>query len=99
MPPDLGNGSAIFGLHLYSWTLLVFCAEILAVGVNLLLAPKEEFTAPPALGKWIRRVFTLFGVVITAFAVATFVEEGLHLILPDDPVSNRLFEDLGLRGS
>ena len=95
VPPDPGYGSAFLGLHLYTWGFLVFSAEILSVGLNLLLMPKEQLSMPSGTDKWTGRIFLLFGVVITAFAVATFIEEGFHLTLPGDPISNRLFEDLG----
>lgn len=99
VPPDPGYGSAILGLHLYTWALLVFCAEIIAVAVNLLLVPRGEFSISRKRRIWTKGLFFFFALVITAFAVATFVEEGFHLVLPDDPVSNRLFEDLGLTNS
>jgi disulfide bond formation protein DsbB len=96
VPPDPGYGSTVLGLHLYSWALLVFCCEIAVVCLCLMFAPRETFTLPPKGRIWTRRLLLLFGAVILAFGIATFVEEGLHLVLPDDPVSNRLFEDLGL---
>lgn len=97
VPPDPGYGTPVFGLHIYTWSFLIFCAEILAVGINLALGPREEFRVHPNALKVTRGVFLFLGIIIAAAAVVTFVEEGLHLVLPDNPTSNRLFEDLGLR--
>lgn len=97
VPPDPGYGSAVFGLHLYTWALFVFCAELAAVGLALLLMPRDGLRVAPASARWTKRVFLLFGLIVLAFGTVTFIEEGFHLFLPDNPVSNRLFEDLGLR--
>lgn len=97
VPPDPGYGGAILGYHLYTWGFLVFCAEILAVGLCLALTPRGTFVAPAGTARWTGRIFLLLGLVILAFAVATFIEEGFHWTLPDDPTGNRLWEDLGLR--
>jgi disulfide bond formation protein DsbB len=91
VPPDPGYGDPVFGLHLYTWALLVFVAEIVAAGVNLVfvreLEPREaEFGWPSRL------VLLLLGAIIAANAVAVFAEEGLHWTLPDDPNSYQLFD-------
>jgi len=90
-PPDLGYGDPVLGLHLYTWALLVFVAEILAAGVNLVFAReleprKTEFGWPSKI------VVLLLGAIIAANAVAVFAEEGLHWTLPDDPNSYQLFD-------
>ena len=97
IPPDLGYGSPIFGMHIYTWALLVFAAEIVVVAVNLLLAPKNmsEVELPFA---WLSRtILVLFAVVILAFAIGTFVEQGFHWRLPDNPERNELLYDLGFK--
>jgi disulfide bond formation protein DsbB len=91
VPPDPGYGDPVLGLHLYTWALLVFVAEILAAGVNLLFARElEPRKARFGWPSWL--VIGLFCAVIVANAVAVFALEGLHWTLPDDPNSYRLFD-------
>ena len=42
VPPDPGYGDPVLGLHLYMWALLVFVAEIIAAGLNLVFARELE---------------------------------------------------------
>jgi disulfide bond formation protein DsbB len=91
VPSDPGYGDPVFGLHLYTWALLVFVAEILAAGVNLVFARELELRkARFGWPSW--PVLGLFGVVIVGNAVAIFALEGLHWTLPDDSDSYRLFD-------
>lgn len=94
VPPDPGYGDPVFGLHLYTWALLVFVAEIIAAGVNLVFARELE-PRNAGFGWPSRFVLWLFGAVIVANAIAVFALEGLHWTLPDNPDSYRLFELLG----
>jgi cytochrome b subunit of formate dehydrogenase len=83
------------GLHTYTWALLVFVAELISVAGILLFTPKtlENFSLPFA--RFSRYVIGLLAVVLFALATATFIEEGFHWTLPDDPVRNELPHDLG----
>lgn len=92
VPPDPGYGDPVLGLHLYTWALLVFVAEIIAAGVNLVFARELEPRGEVGFGWFSRLVLWLFGAIIVANAVAVFAEEGLHWTLPDDPDSYRLFD-------
>jgi hypothetical protein len=38
VPPDPGYAEAVLGLHVYTWALLVFVAELVAAGLNLTFA-------------------------------------------------------------
>jgi disulfide bond formation protein DsbB len=96
VPPDPGYGMAFFGLHTYTWAFFVFVAEIIAVAINLLLAPKSLEDVPLPSGRLTRYVLGFLAVVIFALACATFIEQGFHWTLPDDPVRNELWYDLGL---
>jgi disulfide bond formation protein DsbB len=96
VPPDPGYGMAVFGLHLYTWGLFVFVAEVLAVAINLVLAPREWSENISGTRRLTRFVLGAMTVLLIAFAVATFVEQGFHWVLPDDPVRNELFYDLGI---
>jgi disulfide bond formation protein DsbB len=92
VPPDPGYGDPMLGLHLYTWALLVFVAEIIAAGVNLVFARELEPRGEVGFGWFSKLVLWLFGAIIVANAVAVFAEEGLHWTLPDDPDSYRLFD-------
>jgi disulfide bond formation protein DsbB len=92
VPPDPGYGDPVLGLHLYTWALLVFGAEIIAAGVNLVFARELEPRGEVGFGWFSKPVLWLFGAIIVANAVAVFAEEGLHWTLPDDPDSYRLFD-------
>ncbi len=92
VPPDPGYGDPVLGLHLYTWALLVFVAEIIAAGLNLVFARELEPQGEIEFGWFSRLVLWLFGAIIVANAVAVFAEEGLHWTLPDDPDSYRLFD-------
>lgn len=96
IPPDPGYGMAVFGLHLYTWGLFVFSAEVLAVAINLLIAPRDWPETAPDDRRLTRFVLCFMALMLFAFAAATFVEQGFHWILPDDPVRNELFYDLGI---
>jgi disulfide bond formation protein DsbB len=96
LPSDSGYGEPVLGLHLYSWSFIVFVAVLLDSGANLLFArgltPRGIKPGwPSALVLW------LLAAVILANAVAVFFEEGLHGTLPDDPGRYRLLDDLGWR--
>lgn len=96
VPPDPGYGSEVFGFHLYTWAFITFSIAILAAAVNLLFAhhlvPHSE-----RLGVASTATIWLFGAVIVAVTVVTFVEEGFNWVLPDDPTRYELLYQLGLR--
>ncbi|QFU15043.1 disulfide bond formation protein B [Microvirga thermotolerans] len=90
-PGDPGYGSAVFGLHYYTWAFLCFAAAIAAVAALLLSerqfpAPGE---APPRPGPFERAAVLLVIAVTLANVAGTFVECGAG-VCPDNPVSYRL---------
>jgi len=96
VPPDPGFGDPVLGLHLYTWSFIVFGTVLIVSGLNLVfareLAPRGVRSGwPSAL------VIGLLAVVIAVNAGAVFFEEGLHWTLPDDPDRYRLIDDLGWR--
>ena len=95
VPPDPGYGEPVLGLHLYTWALLVFVAQIVASGINLVFAREFVPQKEVSFGWFSKFVLLVFGVVIAANAVVVFAEEGLHWTLPDEQNSYRLFELLG----
>jgi hypothetical protein len=93
VPPDPGYGDLVLGLHLYMWALLVFVAVLVDSGLNLIFVSELE-PRRVEFGLLSRLMLWLLAAIILANRVAVFAEEGLHWILPDDPNSYRLFEDL-----
>mgnify|MGYP001210066250 CR=1 FL=1 len=90
MPGDTGYGSAGMGMHLYSWAVVVFLTVLVFSGFGLLLCSRWR----PQAGNsktWSLAVLWIFGIFIFANAVSAFCEAGLHLYLPDNPTSYRLF--------
>ncbi|MGJ0203663.1 disulfide bond formation protein B [Leucobacter sp. gxy201] len=92
-PGDPGYGTAVMGMHLYTWALvtfvvvLLFCGVVLACGETFVpVAPKS-----PALRGIARVVIWLFMATILINAVVVFAESGWHWYLPDDPTGYRLF--------
>ncbi|MDP6987220.1 MAG: disulfide bond formation protein B [Phycisphaerales bacterium] len=90
MPGDTGYGSAVMGMHLYSWAVIVFVTVLLFSGFGLLLCSRWR---PQAGGnrRWSMLVLWILGIFILANAVSVFCEAGLHWYLPDNPTSYRLF--------
>jgi len=96
LPGDPGFGAPVLGLHLYTWSLIVFLTVLGVSGVNLLFT--RQLTPQGVRYGWLSTaVIGLLGAVILANAVSVFFEEGFHWILPDKPERYQLLDDLGLR--
>jgi disulfide bond formation protein DsbB len=96
VPPDPGFGEPVLGLHLYTWSLIVFLTVLVVSGLNLVFA--HQLVPRGVRPGWMTTlVLGLLGAVIVANAVTVFFEEGLHWTLPDDPDRYRLLDDLGWR--
>ncbi len=89
-PGDPGYGSALLGLHLYTWGLVAFAAAILAAGAAL-LADYDPKPRPVRVGALSKALLALFLVLVVANMLVVFALEGFHWTLPDDPDSYRLF--------
>lgn len=92
-PGDPGYGTAVLGLHLYTWALvsflvvIVFCAIVLAFGARLVpVAPRG-----PVLRGVAWAVIVLMLATIAINAVVVFAESGWNWYLPDNPTGYRLF--------
>lgn len=97
---DPGYGSAVLGLHLYTWALITFVVVIVFCGVMLMLCGSVVPEAPEGTG--LRRLalvgMWLFLAVIVANVVLIILLEGLSWVLPDNPTSYRLPHELGISG-
>jgi len=96
---DPGYGSAVVGLHLYTWALITFVVVIVFCGALLLLSPTVAAVAPQSHGARLvaRGVLWLFLGVILVNVVLIILLEGFSWVLPDNPTSYRLLHELGLR--
>jgi disulfide bond formation protein DsbB len=95
-PGDPGYGSAVMGYHLYTWALITFYIVILFVAVVSMLGPVGIPEAPQS-----KAALTLSSVVAWAFVIlvalnviAIIFLEGFALVLPDDPDSYNLINQL-----
>lgn len=92
-PGDPGYGTAILGLHLYTWALVSFIVVLLFCGVVLALG---RWTVPAAPHSAVLRgiawaVIGLLLLTIALNAVVVFAESGWNWYLPDNPTGYRLF--------
>ncbi len=96
-PGDPGYGAPVLGLHLYSWAFLTFVIVLIYCGAMLILMPRGIPAAPAATSP-LRRVSTaviwLFIAVVAANVVAIIFLEGFAFVLPDDPSSYTLIDQL-----
>ena len=110
VPGDSGYGNPVFGLHLYTWALIVFVVVIIVSGLMLIFgrepvlhcpvchdaeSAKQRFWPRLKLAWYSWCTYWLFGAVILANAVSAFAEAGFNAYLPDNPTSYILFEGNG----
>lgn len=97
-PDDPGYGSAVLGLHLYTWALITFLIVLAFCGIMMIFA-RETLPAVPegAVAEWISRISVwLFMFLIVANMVAVFIEAGFNWTLPDNPERWELLHQLGI---
>jgi hypothetical protein len=93
LPGDPGYGSTVFGMHLYSWGVVVFLAVLVVSGLTMIMARQLHIEKCPHPDSIATRILSwIFIVVIGANVVATFVESGFHPFLPDNPTTYELIE-------
>ncbi len=98
LPGDPGYGSAVLGLHLYTWALITFQIVIVFCGVMALLNRHAVPLAPSGSVARVaaKAVVWLFLGVIVANVVAIIVLEGGAWVLPDNPTQYNLLHQLGI---
>ena len=96
-PGDEGYGEPVLGMHLYTWAFITFAIVMIYVGVMLMLMPRGIPQAP-ADGTAARKVSTviiwIFIGVVAANVIAIIFLEGFAMVLPDDPLSYNLIDQL-----
>ena len=90
IPGTPGYGSAIFGMHYYTWAFVLFAATILAVAVLMMLWNQAWNNESYQMSKLGRLVCLLALSVVALNVISTFFECGPYQC-PDDPVSYWLF--------
>ncbi|WP_130798375.1 disulfide bond formation protein B [Streptomyces otsuchiensis] len=101
LPGDEGYGSAVLGLHLYVWALILFQLSVVAVGCAMTVAHRVDGERLPVRGAGLRFgwfALVVAGLVIVVNLVTVFLLEGFHLTLPGDPERWQFFYDVGLLG-
>jgi len=96
-PGDEGYGDPVLGIHLYTWAFITFAVVMIYVGVMLMLMPRGIPHAPAAgsgLHKLSTAVIWLFIGVIAANVIAIIFLEGFAPVLPDDPASYNLIDQV-----
>jgi disulfide bond formation protein DsbB len=84
-PGDPGFGSAVLGLHMYTWAFVAFVCLMIAIGVLLQLkTQRQEAAGEPARSTLASVVMISFSLVIAANLVFTLLECGFTQC-PDDP--------------
>jgi len=90
-----GYGSAVLGLHLYTWALIIFAAAILLIGIMMLFDrqfdDKSQTEASGHRTKVMNALFVLVILIAASNVVTTFIECGLGQC-PADPLS---YKELG----
>lgn len=93
-PGDTGYGSAVLGLHMYTWAFVSFVCLMIAVGALLQLQTHEQARAVheprPA---WASAVMIGFVLIIAANLVSTLLECGFTQC-PDDPTGYMWIDSL-----
>ncbi|MAP64865.1 MAG: disulfide bond formation protein B [Microbacterium sp.] len=92
-PDDPGYGTAVLGLHLYTWALVTFVVVIVFAAVVSVFAAEMLPVAPagPAARMIVWIVVWAFVATIAINMVVVFAEEGFNWVLPDDPTRYELF--------
>ncbi len=99
LPGIPGYGSAIFGLHMYTWCFIFGMAAIVYIAIVMMWAQQYDLSVihqdeiSELQSAWGRRLthlaFALFFIMLAANVVALFFECGLHEC-PDNPMGYAL---------
>ncbi|MFM9035188.1 MAG: disulfide bond formation protein B [Mycobacterium sp.] len=97
LPGDPGYGEPFLRLHLYTWAFITFAIVMIYVGLMLILMPRGIPQAPPVdsgLRKLSTVIIWLFIGVVAANVIAIIFLEGFAAVLPDDPISYNLIDQI-----
>lgn len=95
LPGDDGYGSAVMGMHLYTWAIVVFVVVVAVCGLTLVFTPRLQMAKRSGrMPIPTKIVLSAFILVIFLNVVTTFVESGFNLYLPDSPTSYKLIDGI-----
>lgn len=95
LPGDPGYGSAVMGMHLYTWAIVVFAVVLGVCGLTLVFTPRLQMAKRSGgMPMPTKIVLAGFIAVILSNVVTTFVESGFNLYLPDSPTSYKLIDGI-----
>lgn len=90
LPNELGYGRPVLGLHLYTWCLIAFLAQIAASALMLVgIAWYSDRRIEP--WRYTGVTAAALAVIVTANIVSVIAEAGLEWTLPENPVRYLLF--------
>jgi disulfide bond formation protein DsbB len=89
LPGDLGFGSPLLGLHLYTWCFIAFSCQIAASAVLLMTTPWLDDGR--VRGPITMITASAFAFVVAANLISVIAEAGLQWALPADPSGYLLF--------
>jgi disulfide bond formation protein DsbB len=98
LPGSKPTGSAILGLHMYTWTFMVFTAGIMFCLVMAVLyarraSPETQPTTPARQPKSHRLVIGLFVLLVAANLVSAFLQNGFSHFMAGDQQHYRMLYD------
>lgn len=93
-PGDPGYGSAVLGLHNYTYSAISFLVVLFFSGLMMFFG-KETYPQGIQLTKFTKVSLWVFLFLLVANLVVVFVELGFNFLLPDDPVRYELLHQLG----
>ena len=89
-PGDLGYGSPLLGLYLYTWSAIGFGIIIGVVAIALLFEDSFKEKSSTA-GRFLKLLMSVFLILILANGMSTFLECGLF-ICKDNPIHYYMLE-------
>ena len=92
LPGDPGFGTAVLGLHLYTWGLVVFFLQVVAAACVLISCKHGDADFLPAYGGAQKWLMGLVCAVIVGNLLSVFAAAGWNWGLPADPVQYLLFK-------
>jgi disulfide bond formation protein DsbB len=93
LPGDPGYGSAVFGLHYYSWAFVAFAASIALIAAVMLFDRQfEDDPAPPERTGLFPRLAIALVLLLTALNVVSTLLQCGFAACADDPAAYRLLQ-------
>ncbi|WP_028389181.1 disulfide bond formation protein B [Legionella fairfieldensis] len=93
-PGDLGYGSPLLGLYLYTWSAIGFGIIIGLIAVTLLIEDGFNRKKDILPGRFLYLLMSFFLILILANGISTFMECGPY-ICKDNPVHYYLLDTIG----